>query len=111
MKRPPEYCGCIDIADGATVLKYSELLLPTERQAASKIVLLNKAELADGETLTAVEARVRQGLSRGKNAARLVCGSAPEQLLRLPVRETPELFSCNEEWNRRAAIRLARRDT
>lgn len=110
LKRPYEYCGCIDVLDCTTFLQHADVLLPVEHQvASSEIVLLNKTDLADEETILEVEARVQE-IHPGVKMIRTSFAEVPiAELMQLPAAEGPEQDSCNTEWNRPGSYTLLAR--
>jgi len=108
LKRPYEYCGCIDVLDCTTFLQHADVLLPVEHQvASSEIVLLNKTDLADEATILEVEERVQE-IHPGVKMIRTSFAEVPmAELMQLPAAIGPELDSCNTEWNRPGSYTVA----
>lgn len=88
LARPYRYAGSICLVDCTTFLDYSGVLLPVDHQvAASDIILLNKTDLADEETVYAVESHVKR-INGNARVLRTVYAKIPFGLL--PVSASPD---------------------
>lgn len=60
LTRPYRYAGSICLVDCTTFLDYSGVLLPVDHQVATAdIILLNKTDIADEDTVSSVESHAR----------------------------------------------------
>ncbi len=88
LARPYRYAGSICLVDCTTFLDYSGVLLPVDHQvAASDIILLNKTDLADEETISNIESHVK-GINGAARVLRTTYAKIPFDLL--PVSALPE---------------------
>ena len=108
--RAYDYQGSICIVDALNFLEQADLLLSIERQVeASGLIVVNKTDLADEETLREVEEKVRSINSWAK-IERVQHGKVPPAVWKqtLGKREVyREAESCNTPGNRPVAHTLA----
>ena len=100
------YCGSICLVDGANFLEQVDVLAALERQvASSSLIVINKLDLVDDETATAVAAKVRQ-LNPEAELVPARHGDIELDFLDRPLRAvqtSATAESCNTPFNRPTA--------
>lgn len=101
MERGYQYQGAICIVDCSTFLKYADMLPPLKNQIlSSNLIVLNKTDLANDETILNVEQRVLQ-VNEKAMIIKTVDANVPTELLEANLSNSDYYGqSCNHPWSR-----------
>jgi len=101
-----DYCGAVCLVDGANFLEQVDVLVALERQVtASNFIIVNKLDLIDNMTLTAIKERVRH-LNPEAELVTARHGAIDLDFLARqlkPVQASVTTESCNTPFNRPVA--------
>lgn len=100
-ERGYQYHGAICIVDCSTFLKYADMLPPLKNQVlSSNLIVLNKTDLANEQTIINVEQRVIE-LNEKAMFIKTVDANVPTELLEANLMSSDYYGqTCNHPWNR-----------
>jgi G3E family GTPase len=101
LTKPYRYSGSVCIVDSTTFLDLVDVLTPIGNQiAASNCIILNKTDIADGDTVELVEAHVRR-LNPEASVYKTTHAAVDAGLLPICVPHSGDgRECCNKSWNR-----------
>ncbi|MDF2539521.1 MAG: cobalamin synthesis protein/P47K family protein [Herbinix sp.] len=107
INRPYHYKGSICIVDTTSFLKHIKVLIPIQNQvAASNLIIMNKTDLSNQDTLQEIEDRIYQ-INAKVSLYKTTYGEVPISIIEENLENNGYLGeTSNREWNRPATYSI-----